>query len=156
MTRQENEIMGKREWGGLVTAAAVVALTACGDAQRDRPADTAPATPGAPASQVGVGVDLPEGVTLADVQAGEQVFQQQICFTCHGPDGTGTPLGPNLRDSEWLNTDGSFDGIVEVVRNGVAQPVRYPGTMPPMGGAQLSEEQIRQVSAYVYAIGHGG
>jgi len=28
--------------------------------------------------------------------------------------------------------------------------------MPPMGGAQLTDEQVRAVAAYVYAISHGG
>jgi mono/diheme cytochrome c family protein len=42
------------------------------------------------------------------------------------------------------------------VRNGVTQPQQYPAAMPAMGGAQLTEDQIRSVSAYVYAISHGG
>jgi mono/diheme cytochrome c family protein len=71
-------------------------------------------------------------------------------------DAAGTPLGPNLRDQNWLNSDGSFEGIVSTVRNGVLQPVQYPSAMPAMGGTQLSEDQIQQVSAYVYAISHGG
>jgi mono/diheme cytochrome c family protein len=140
--------MGKRKWSGLMVAAAAMWVAGCpGDT--DRPADAPEPAPGA---QIGADIELPPGVTLADVQQGETVFQRDICFTCHAMDGTGTPLGPNLRDGEWLNTDGSFEGIVQVVRDGVAQPVRYPGAMPPMGGAQLSEDQIRQVSAYVYAI----
>jgi mono/diheme cytochrome c family protein len=145
--------MFKREWYGLFAAAALITITACGDAQPDAQPG---AEPGAPAQQVGANIQLPEGVTLAMVQQGKTVFETTICFVCHGPDGSGTTQGPNLRDQEWLNSDGSFEGIVNVVRTGVQQPVRYPAAMPPMGGAQLTEEQIQSVAAYVYAISHGG
>ncbi|HSJ25100.1 MAG TPA: c-type cytochrome [Longimicrobiales bacterium] len=146
---------------GLIAAAALVAFTACGgdDTPDTQPAPGAqPGTPpaAAPQQQVGVGVDLPEGVTLEMVQAGKTVFETTTCFTCHGMDASGTALAPSLHDQDWLNSDGSFDGIMDVVRTGVAQPVQYPAPMPPMGGGQLSEDQIRQVSAYVYAISHGG
>ena len=65
-------------------------------------------------------------------------------------------LGPNLTDQEWLNTDGSYDGIVNIVRTGVPQPVEAASPMPPMGGAQLSDDQIRAVAAYVYVLSRGG
>jgi mono/diheme cytochrome c family protein len=65
-------------------------------------------------------------------------------------------LGPALTDQEWLNTDGSYEGIMDVVRTGVAEPVQFQAPMPPMGGIQLSDEQIRQVAAYVYSLSHGG
>jgi mono/diheme cytochrome c family protein len=147
---------------GLLALAAVLVLSACaGDAgEQDTPAadaDTGAATAPAPAQPApGASVDLPEGVTQEMVAQGEQIFNQQICFSCHGADGVGTPLGPVLTDQEWLNTDGSYDGIMNVVRTGVAEPVQYPAPMPAMGGIQLSDEQIGQVAAYVYSISHGG
>jgi mono/diheme cytochrome c family protein len=143
---------------GLVVAAAAMVLSACGGdaAEQATPAgDTgAPAQP-AP-STVGANVELPEGVTQEMVAQGERIFNQQICFSCHGANGTGSVLGPALTDQEWLNTDGTYEGIVNVVRTGVATPVQYQAPMPPMGGIQLSDEQIRQVAAYVYALSHGG
>jgi mono/diheme cytochrome c family protein len=149
--------MFKRERNGLIAAAALIAIAACGgdDAGRTT-ADQQTTQPTATQQQVGANVTLPDGVTLEMVQAGKRVFETTTCFTCHGMDGSGTALAPSLRDQEWLNSDGSYPQIVEVVRNGVAQPVRYPAAMPPMGGGQLTEDQIRQVSAYVYAISHGG
>jgi mono/diheme cytochrome c family protein len=144
--------MSKTKWCGVVAASAALLLTACGDAEPEPGT-----TPGQQQQQVvGEGVDLPAGVTLDMVQSGRTVFQTTVCFTCHGMDGSGTALGPSLRDTDWLNSDGSFEGIMGVVRNGVAQPQQYPSAMPPMGGAQLTEDQIRDVSAYVYAIAHGG
>ncbi|HSJ23127.1 MAG TPA: c-type cytochrome [Longimicrobiales bacterium] len=128
---------------------AVAMVTACGGAD-----DSTPGTTGGSAAGNGAlpMVELPEGVTQDMVAAGQQVFNQQTCFTCHGRNATGSPLAPALNDGEWLNTDGSFDEIVRVIREGVAQPVQFPAPMPAMGGAPLSEDQIRQVAAYVYAV----
>jgi mono/diheme cytochrome c family protein len=150
-------VMVKRQMTGLVAAVVLMGVTACGNAAQDgASADGAGGAGGAPRQQVGADVALPEGITLEMVQAGQRVFQTTTCFTCHAMDGRGTPLGPNLRNGEWLNSDGSVEGIEAVVRTGVARPVRYPAPMPAMGGARLTDEQIRQLAAYVYAIGHGG
>ena len=45
--------------------------------------------------------------------AGQKIFQGKgLCYACHGKDARGTPLAPNLTDSEWLNIDGSLPAIV--------------------------------------------
>lgn len=86
------------------------------------------------------------------LEEGQAIFTGQgICYTCHGQDATGTQLAPDLTDDEWINipepiTQGK---IVTLVKSGVADPVEYPAPMPPMGGAQLSDEQLQAVSAYV-------
>jgi mono/diheme cytochrome c family protein len=145
--------MFKGKWAAMCAATIVVVFAACGgDAQQD----TQPGQPAGPQQQIGANVDLPEGVTLEMVQQGKSVFETTTCFTCHAMDASGTALAPSLRDQEWLNSDGSFEGIAEIIRVGVMQPVRYPGAMPAMGGAQLNQDQIRQLAAYIYAISHGG
>lgn len=152
------------QWGRsrLLATAAVVLLAACAGDAADEPADDvdtetpAPQPQQPPQSTVGANVELPEGVTQEMVAQGEQIFNQQICFSCHGANGVGSVLGPAFTDQEWLNTDGSYEGIMEIVRTGVPQPVQFTAPMPPMGGIQLSDEQIRQVAAYVYAVSHGG
>jgi mono/diheme cytochrome c family protein len=140
----------------------VIVATACAadadeepvvDDAADAPAQPAPA-PAQPAP--GANVTLPEGVTPEMVAQGEQIFNQQICMSCHGVNGVGSPLGPALNDQEWLNADGSYESIMNVVRTGVAQPKQAPAPMPAMGGIQLTDDQLRQVSAYVYALSHGG
>lgn len=153
--------MSNRKWNSFVALLAVVAVAACGGDSEPDTADTgsapgAPAAPAQPAQQVGANVELPEGITLDMVQAGKTVFETTTCFTCHGMDASGTALAPSLRDQDWLNSDGSFDAIMNVVRTGVLQPVQYPAAMPAMGGAQLTDDQVRDVTAYVYAISHGG
>src|SRR5690606_8563622 len=98
-------------------------------------------------------VDLPEGVTQEMVAAGETLFGGGgMCFACHGANGAGGPLAPALNDSEWLNIEGSYDEIVEVVNTGVPNPVQFPAPMLPRGGTQITDEQVREVAAYVYSI----
>jgi mono/diheme cytochrome c family protein len=141
-------------------------LTAC---PGDRP-DPDPATqPGVqpPATQPAAGAPqqapqmtagpLPAGVTQEMVEQGRQIYHGQgICFTCHGQNGVGTQLGPNLTDGEWLwvTADGGdrFTQMETVIRTGVQQPREYPAPMPPMGGVSLSDEQVRSVTAYVFSL----
>jgi mono/diheme cytochrome c family protein len=40
------------------------------------------------------------------------------------------------------------------VREGVPQPKEFRDPMPPMGGAQLTPEQLSAVSAYVWGLSH--
>lgn len=149
----------------LIAAAAIVVMAACaGDTGEQEPAeDTAAEAPAAetPAEQpgaptTGATAELPEGVTPEMVAQGQQIFNTQICFSCHGANGVGTVLAPPLNDQTWINIDGSYEGIMEVVRTGVAEPKEFQAPMPAMGGIQLTDEQIRQVAAYVYNLSHGG
>ena len=113
-------------------------------------ADTASATPDQADSAP---VDLPAGVTQEMVAAGETVFTTTgNCFTCHGMGGAGGPIGPALNDADWIHIDGSHESIMEIVRTGVAQPQQFPAPMPALGGAQLSDDQVRDVAAYIYTL----
>lgn len=139
-----------------VALALVVAVAACGERDADAPPPAAAPADQPPGAEVPT-VALPQGVTQDMVAQGQQLFTGLGgCLACHGADATGTALGPNLRDQQWLNTDGSYEQIVQVIQSGVPQPVEYPGMMPPLGGARLSDEQVRQLGAYVYAISRGG
>lgn len=76
------------------------------------------------------------------------------CASCHGADGTGTRIAPDLTDGVWLHGDGSLRVIEEVVRNGVAEPVEASIPMPPMGGATLTPDEVSAVAAYVHSLSH--
>lgn len=105
------------------------------------------------------GGQLPEGVTQEMVTQGRQLFTGAgLCSVCHGNDGTGMPgLGANLADSEWAHSDGSYEGILQVVMEGVSAEASSTGTaMPPKGGSGITDEQAKAVSAYVYSLSHGG
>ncbi len=149
--------------GSKLTALSLSALLwACGggDADATNEADTpapAPAAQETPA-QEGVnlaGVTLPEGVTAEMVNRGATLYPVQPCTACHLPNLQGGPLAPNLTDGEWLNTDGGFEGIVTVITEGVAEPRQFPGPMLARGGTSLTDDQIRDIAAYIWAMSHG-
>lgn len=96
---------------------------------------------------------LPEGVTVAMVEEGRTLFAGgAICYTCHLADGTGGPLAPDLTDDIWINVDGEYASIVELVNTGVPQPKEHPGAMLPRAGMPLTDEQVAAVAAYSYML----
>lgn len=137
--------------GQVALAAAVMMACGGGEVAHEEPADAAPAG-GAPAGQAGGPAAGADTVAL-----GGQIFRGEqaggTCYTCHGQNGEGTAIGPNLTDDEWLNIPSkSVENIVNVVKSGVAQPRQYPAPMPPMGGAQLTDQQVRAVAEYVASL----
>lgn len=102
---------------------------------------------------------VPQGATREMVELGERVYRGQVggaaCTGCHGDKGEGTPLGPSLMGREWLWSDGSYAGIEKTITAGVSQPKRYRSPMPPLGGAQLTPDQVSEVGAYIWSISHG-
>lgn len=156
--------MRVRQWNTLAMATvAAIALSACGgdttDDAADQPGTPDPATQGQVDGQAGgdVAADLPEGVTQEQYQEGRQLFTGQgACHACHGPQATGTQLAPDLTDGDWINVSGrNYDEIVELIKTGVPAPVEYPAPMPPMGGANLNDQQIDALAAYVVGISEG-
>jgi len=97
---------------------------------------------------------VPQGATRAMVAEGDRIYHESACVGCHGADGRGTPLGPSLVAGKWVWSNGSYNGILKTIQEGVANPKNYRSPMPPMGGAQLNSEQLRAVAAYVWAISH--
>ncbi|NIN72628.1 MAG: c-type cytochrome [Gemmatimonadetes bacterium] len=100
-------------------------------------------------------MELPEGVTMEMVNQGQEVYAGAgLCYVCHGAEGQGMPgLGANLTDDEWVHGDGSFDALVTTVMDGVDSGASTTGTaMPPKGGSGISDEQVRQVAAYVWTL----
>lgn len=83
------------------------------------------------------------------VAEGATVFAEN-CAACHGEEAMGdiTQGAPNLSDAIWL-----YGGSFETIRQTVTYS-RY-GVMPPMGGADLSEAEIRAVAIYVHQLGGG-
>lgn len=145
----------------LATLALVTALAACGGG--DKAATSTPAaTSAAPADAAPVKPAVgapPAGATVAMVAEGDSIFHGLkaggICLSCHMPDAKGGPLAPNLTDTEWVTIDGSYASIQKRVTEGMATPTPpYTSPMLPMGGSQLTPDQIKAVSAYVYAISH--
>ncbi|HTU32805.1 MAG TPA: c-type cytochrome, partial [Candidatus Acidoferrum sp.] len=101
---------------------------------------------------------VPPGATRAMVAEGDRVYHGRVggatCTACHGQDGKGSPLGPDLTAKKYLWSDRSYAGIMKTIREGVPRPKQYRSPMPPMGGAQLTPSELKAVSAYVWALSH--
>jgi glucose/arabinose dehydrogenase/cytochrome c5 len=104
------------------------------------------------------GVAVPEGATRETVALGNRIYHGQVggaaCSGCHGARGTGSPLGPDLTKKNSLWSDGSYRGIQKTIAEGVPHPKQYRSPMPPMGGAQLTPDQLSAVAAYVWSLSH--
>jgi len=92
------------------------------------------------------------------VALGDRIYHGQVggatCTGCHGASGKGSPLGPDLTGKKWLWSDGSYAGIAKTITDGVMQPKQYRSPMPPLGGAQLTADQISALAAYVWGLSH--
>jgi glucose/arabinose dehydrogenase len=148
-------------WRGGANAAVGASYTRCPPPDEPAGAITAatasPPEGTNPAAGAAASLPVPTGASRQTVQLGDQVFHGAggaACTGCHGADARGTPLGPSLITRTWLWSDGSYAGITRVIRDGVPQPKEFRGPMPPMGGAQLTEEQVQAAAAYVWALNH--
>jgi glucose/arabinose dehydrogenase/mono/diheme cytochrome c family protein len=103
-------------------------------------------------------IPVPQGATRQMVLFGERIYRGQVggaaCTGCHGDSGQGTPLGPDLTGKKWLWSDGSYAGIAKTITEGVSQPKQFRSPMPPMGGAQLTRDQVSALAAYVWGLSH--
>jgi mono/diheme cytochrome c family protein len=100
----------------------------------------------------------PPGATGQEVALGDRIFHGEAangtCSGCHGSDAAGTSVGPSLSNGIWVWGDGSLPAITKTITTGVPRPRNYTGVMPPKGGAELSDQDVAAVAAYVWAVGH--
>jgi mono/diheme cytochrome c family protein len=86
-------------------------------------------------------------------EPGKAIFEGKgNCAICHGRDARGTPLGPDLTDGQWLQIPGTLESVESVIRAGVAKPKKFPGPMPPLGGARLRDAEVAAVARYVFSL----
>jgi mono/diheme cytochrome c family protein len=97
----------------------------------------------------------PAGVTPAAIAKGDSIYHKSgNCYACHGANAQGA-VGPNLTDSTWIHSDGSYDAIVKQITTGVPQNESKSGiVMPPKGGSTISDDDVKAVAAYVWSLGH--
>jgi mono/diheme cytochrome c family protein len=92
-----------------------------------------------------------DSTSQAAIDAGRKVFHGQgNCVMCHGSNLEGTPIAPTLQAHDWKDAKGGgYVAIVAVVTNGVSGTamVSHPGG--------ISDDDVRKVAAYVWAVGHG-
>ena len=135
--------------------ATVLVVAACGGGEKSS-ADTAAA--GTAVAAVDPATLDPATITPQELALGDSLFHGLIgatsCQACHGPEAKGGTVAPDLTDSTWLHSDGSYGAIYKQIETGVAQPKQYLGVMPPFGGAPLTPDKHRAVAAYVYSLSH--
>ena len=97
----------------------------------------------------------PAAVTPAAIALGDSLFHSKgNCYACHGANAQGA-VGPNLTDAEWIHSDGSYDAIVKQITTGVtAEESKSKIPMPPKGGSQITDDEVKAVAAYVYSLSH--
>lgn len=94
----------------------------------------------------------PKSGAAALAAHGKQVYEN-ICGTCHAPDGMGKPgQAPPLAGSEWVNAKG-FKALTEIPQRGLSGPITVKGqnwdmSMAPMG-QQLSDADLAAVLTYI-------
>jgi mono/diheme cytochrome c family protein len=133
---------------GLVAALALAAAAPLSAQSTD--AATKPAPPEA-AAKPGAGASY----TPEQVAKGDALFHGSAnCYACHGSKGEGL-VGPNLTDSEWIHSKGTYEDIVTQIDKGVTKEESKSGVvMPPKGGADLSDDDVKAIAAYVHSLSH--
>ena len=127
----------------------------------DAALQSAAAAPVATGGEHGIDVaslPLPPGATREQVQLGARIFWGEssggTCSGCHGSDGKGSTVGPNLTSGQWSWGNGSWQAIAATIDSGVMRPKHADGAMPPRGGAPLSDSDVKAVAAFVWSISH--
>ncbi len=138
--------------------AAVTSLRDSLDAEAAERPYAPPGTP-MPYDTIGSKVASAENITPEMIEQGRALFHASggegasSCSMCHGDAGEGSASGPELRSGNYRNVTGTYSSIIDVVTIGIAEPKQFTGiAMPAMGGADMSEEEIRAVAAYTYTL----
>jgi glucose/arabinose dehydrogenase/mono/diheme cytochrome c family protein len=151
--------------GGPDTASRAAKYTACpsasagaGSVSADNAKPPEGTHPDAGAAAETASLPVAAGATKEMVALGDRIYHGQVggatCTGCHGPNAKGTPLGPDLTSGHWLWGDGGYAAIAKTITTGVQQPKQYRSPMPPMGGAQLSPDQVSALAAYIWGLSH--
>jgi mono/diheme cytochrome c family protein/glucose/arabinose dehydrogenase len=98
-----------------------------------------------------------KGAELASRERGKALFAgEAVCFSCHGPDGSGVQaLGPPLDESEWVT--GKPEVLIRIMLHGMTGPVTVAGQtytptadMPALGMNPLfTDQKLADIATYV-------
>ncbi len=81
----------------------------------------------------------------ASIEEGKAIYKEMNCFACHGMNGEGNAIGPNMTDEYWIHGC-KFEDVFTVIKNGV------PAKGMTAFKGQLSDEKIQKVSSYVLSM----
>ncbi len=79
---------------------------------------------------------------------GSKIYKEK-CSMCHGPIGAGTPMGPSLKENEFV-TKGKADDIKKVIIEGRTRPdKKFPKISIDMPGIPMSDEDARILLLFI-------
>ena len=132
-----------RGWalGSVVVALVTLVLAGCAGEEPPEPSYS----PTQPSSDA-IAVVVPN--LSENARAGEQVFNAN-CVLCHGPNASGTGLGPPLVHKIYEPGHHQDFTIQSAVRNGVPAHHWPFGNMPPVPAAAVSDEDIPNIICYI-------
>lgn len=98
-----------------------------------------------------------KGAELESWKRGKALYAgEAVCFSCHGPDGSGVQaLGPPLDHSEWVT--GKPETLVKILLHGMTGPVTVDGQtyhpsadMPALGmNPMFTDQKLADISTYI-------
>jgi len=92
------------------------------------------------AASVAVSVLFVSSASAQDVTAGEEVYIRTGCYTCHGYAGQGANTGPKIAPDPL-----PYEAFETFLR-------QTSGAMPPFTPATISDEELRNLHAYLETI----
>ncbi len=101
--------------------------------------------------QMQTGQEEMEMVLLTDelsLVQGQKIWNDMNCFTCHGAQGEGNAIGPNLTDGYSIHGC-DFEAVFNIIKNG--EPLKG---MTAFRG-QLNDASIQKVASYVLVSLYG-
>lgn len=100
------------------------------------------------ASQPGAQIDentITYDADPAIINNGKSIYTNMNCASCHGQQGEGNSIGPNLTDEHWIH-GGGIKNIFLTIKNGAVDK-----GMPAWGKA-MKPQDVRDVSIYVMSL----
>jgi len=81
----------------------------------------------------------------AILENGKNVFAENPCGSCHGSEGGGNTIGPNLTDQYWIH-GGDITSIFNTIKNGAVDKGM------PAWGKVMSVQDVRDLTFYIISL----
>lgn len=87
---------------------------------------------------------------------GREAYQEAMCSMCHGAEGRGNSMGPDLTSAARVHSDGSVEGILAVLEAGVPKGEivnpRFGMAMPSAKEIVADPDRLRALAEYVASL----
>lgn len=89
--------------------------------------------------------DLSQLTDATALAEGKTIYNEMNCFACHGMNGEGNAIGPNMTDDYYIHGC-KFQEVFNVIKNG--EPAKG---MTAFKG-QMGDEKIQKVASYILSL----